>query len=141
MDSCPDLFRIITLAQAPFKVVQVNAAFLRLANATSTGDFLGKPLRELTVGPSVEAALQESLASLQTVVVPGGEHFRKTKNLHQRVAVFPVGTPGPEVKLTHFAVKLRVGNDKSPSCSSSVSSNTASFRNCKPDSTPVFAMG
>jgi hypothetical protein len=124
-------------------VVQVNAAFLRLANATSTGDFLGKPLRELTVGPLLEAALQESLASLQTVVVPPGEHFRKTKTLHHKVAVFPVGTPGPEIKLTHFAVKLRVrsGNDKSPSCSSSVSSNATSFSNCKADSTPVFAMG
>jgi hypothetical protein len=88
--------------------------------------------------------MQESLASLHAVVVPGDQHFHKTKDRHHKTTVLPVGTPGQDVKVTHFAVKLRLRSshdDRSMSCASSVSSTATTYSDCKADNTPVFAMG
>jgi hypothetical protein len=117
--------RIIALAKAPFNVVQVNAAFLRLTNSTSTADYLGKPLQELTEGSSLISALNDSLTTCQKVSIPGHESFHCVKQRLRRISVVPVGAPGlHDVQITHFAIKIRCSDRSSSTASSSTSSSS-----------------
>ena len=115
--------RIITSAQAPYHIVQVNAAFLRLSNSKSTNDFLGKPLHECLQlringtddddddddqqseheSVSLAAGLKSSYTTMQKVSVPGYPDLLRRQVATasasgnaanvHRVTIVPVGVP------------------------------------------------
>lgn len=125
-------------------MVQVNAAFLRLTGSASTADLLGKPLRELTADGTLIAALKESLASLQVVAVPAPQSFqidaatKHRQQQHTTATVTPVGVPGKDAKITHFAIKLR---NRSSSSGSDHSTRSNTHRNTNTNNAPINVMG
>jgi hypothetical protein len=148
--------RIITSAQAPYHIVQVNAAFLRLSNSKSTNDFLGKPLQEClqlhingTDGDddqqsehesvSLAAGLKSSYTTMQKVSVPGYPDLLRRQvttasssgnaaNVH-RVTIVPVGVPSKldeAAKVTHFAIKISMHPTPKQSRAASTTSSSSS---------------
>jgi hypothetical protein len=102
--------RVITLSKAPYNVVQVNAAFLRLTHSKSTADYLGKPLQDLLLNETLPQALQLCGASMQKTSIPGSSHPFLRASGHRiisRISLTPVGTVAEETKkITHFAIKF-----------------------------------
>ena len=147
--------RILTSAQAPYNVVQVNAAFLRLTQSKSTDDFLGKPLEELllmqqishggdkinSTVTSLTAGLKASYTKMQMISVPGypnliRNNVRKTTSKTvtdiYHISIVPVGVPpstssAVDGKITHFAIKFSINNKAAPD-RSHPSSSTTSFQ-------------
>ena len=126
--------RIITSAQAPFNVVQVNAAFLRLSQSKSTNDFLGKPLQDVLLPlqrtgdndvmnqsiQSLKKGLKTCNTTMQKVSVAGYPNLLENTigtnptNV-RRISITPVGVPPKtdgttttDGKVTHMAIKLSI---------------------------------
>lgn len=150
--------RILTSARAPYNVVQVNAAFLRLTQSKSTNDFLGKPLQDVLHMQcsddgdkinnritSLATGLKASYTTMQKVSIPGYPSLLRsdvttTSNMTeiQRISIVPVGVPPSkndstaDGKVTHFAIKFSIneGQDRSrPASTSSHLSNTSNSNN------------
>jgi hypothetical protein len=143
--------RIITLSQAPYNVVQVNGAFLRLSHSKSTTDFLGKPLQDLLVDDTIPRALQQSLTSMQKVTIlleSSSQPFLRTPGCRPnlaRISMTPVGTlptaASHKKRITHFAIKFCEPRSSSASTSSSISSASLLSSHRVTEDTAVSVMG
>jgi hypothetical protein len=121
--------RVIVLAQAPYTIVQVNAAFLRQSKSKLTSDFPGKSLNDFmqleTDGStmSLTSGLRSSYKTKQKVSLTvsraalrfnsGGSAALSRNNDVYRVSIVPVGTVEAgqnlsDAKITHFAIKFSI---------------------------------
>jgi PAS fold len=99
--------RLVTLSFAPFTVVHVNAAYMRMTGLSSV-DTLGRPFHELLEDEVLVAALQSQgeIDSLETIhdQVLQAKTASDKNGFHCQVTVSPVG-PGPQ-SISHFALEL-----------------------------------
>jgi hypothetical protein len=136
--------RVITLSKAPYNVVQVNAAFLRLTHSKSTADFLGKPLSDLLLDETLPNALRLCGATQQKTSIPGSSHPFLRASGHRiisRLSLTPVGTLADK-NITHFAIKFcEPRSSASISSSISTASSLSSRRSLREVDTAINVMG
>ena len=105
---------IITLSDAPYTVVHVNAAFTR-ATGQCSAKVLGRPLQDVLKGKLLLNALKESYDGLTSKLVHKQSFkkkvscSRKTDYLTCSVNVSPVG--GTAQGATHFSMELKFKKD------------------------------
>jgi hypothetical protein len=102
------------MANAPFSIVQVNAAFHRLLSKGGTNAvLLGQPVSALT--DALSHALQQAAATRKQVEIE--QQIFAMKGEQHRVLITPVG-PSAEV-ITHFTIEASYEEDPDSNCQNS----------------------
>ena len=105
---------VITLSQAPYTVIHVNATFTKLTGLPSV-KALGRPFKDLIENDNMLRILEQSSQTLSSTIVHDQGMKKRTQTKKPEyvpctISVSPVGSPYQAA--THLAMELRVGDSE-----------------------------